>query len=800
MALEAKLTANIKDFQNKLKDAVGLTKDFRDSSERNLQKVGDKLTGLGKKLSIGLTGSITAVAGASLALAKSTSETSSRLLDLAEVAGTTTEKLQEYRHVATQAGVDQDTFSDAGERLIRRLRDVGDEGSRVSKTLSSIGVNSKDSSGNLRDAGDIIEDAILSLSGMENSVERSNVGVQLFGRGWKNLVPMLSLGRDEIERLKDEAHELGLVLGEDALQQSNQFGIALNRARSMVSNLGNQIGAKLAPILTDTLLPVLENDIVPALGRAADYVGSLIDGFNSLSIPTKKLVAGLTGFAAAIGPISLALGGLIKILPLIKVGFAALTGPVGLTIAAVAGGATLIIKNWDKVRDYFVSGNGARLFNNITSLFEQIRDAVTYIWNKLGSNIIEIFKGAFDSVITVLDVAVKTISNLLGIITSILKGDFKGALDGLKNLFFDAFKGIIRIVANAQTMIASALSGLFKSIGLESISKRIDDFNKKVSPSLQRFSSETKDTTEKSKEQTEAVKESTNEIINFSEASEKAGKTQAEYRSELNQTLASWGVYSAQLAVINERFDELYSVATKAGASLKELALIEYRRMTESLAQGVNNMTDTLKSAFNIDTDSEGIKIPVSLEMVDVGGSALSGIKGEATRLAEEFNSQLNDVLQMGVQDIVMNFAESIGTALAEGGNIIESIGGALLGSLGGILVSLGKMVTQVGAGILAVEIGLKSLNPFIALAAGAALIAIGSAFKKGTGNLSNSMGSGGGYSGAGAGSAQYSSPYESSNRGALYNNQRQVVDLELKNGNLVGALKWGENRNDRLK
>src|SRR5699024_4612623 len=273
---------------------------------------------------------------------------------------------------------------------------------------------------------------------------------------------MLSLGRDEIERLKDEAHELGLVLGEDALQQSNQFGIALNRARSMVSNLGNQIGAKLAPILTDTLLPVLENDIVPALGRAADYVGSLIDGFNSLSIPTKKLVAGLTGFAAAIGPISLALGGLIKILPLIKVGFATLTGPVGLTIAAVAGGATLIIKNWDKVRDYFVSGNGARLFNNITSLFEQIRDAVTYIWNKLGTNIIDIFKGAFDSVITVLDTAVKTISNLLGIITSILKGDFKGALDGLKNLFFDAFKGIIRIVANAQTMIASALSGLFK--------------------------------------------------------------------------------------------------------------------------------------------------------------------------------------------------------------------------------------------------------------------------------------------------------------------------------------------------
>src|SRR5699024_1891711 len=117
-------------------------------------------------------------------------------------------------NVTKQAGVDQDTFSDAGERLIRRLRDVGDEGSRVSKTLSSIGVNSKDASGNLRDAGDIIEDAILALSGMENSVERSNVGVQLFGRGWKNLVPMLSLGRDEIERLKDEAHELGLVLGE----------------------------------------------------------------------------------------------------------------------------------------------------------------------------------------------------------------------------------------------------------------------------------------------------------------------------------------------------------------------------------------------------------------------------------------------------------------------------------------------------------------------------------------------------------------------------------------------------------
>src|SRR5699024_5901935 len=107
-----------------------------------------------------------------------------------------------------------------------------------------------------------------------------------------------------------------LVLGEDALQQSNQFGIALNRARSMVSNLGNQIGAKLAPILTDTLLPVLENNIVPALSKVAGRVGELITSFNALPQSTKTTIAGITGIAAALPPLMLGLGAVIKALPL----------------------------------------------------------------------------------------------------------------------------------------------------------------------------------------------------------------------------------------------------------------------------------------------------------------------------------------------------------------------------------------------------------------------------------------------------------------------------------------------------
>ena len=48
------------------------------------------------------------------------------------------------------------------------------------------------------------------------------------------------------------------------------------------------------------------------------------------------------GIAAAIGPFSIALGSVIKMLPALKLGLVAITGPVGLVTTAILGAAAAL--------------------------------------------------------------------------------------------------------------------------------------------------------------------------------------------------------------------------------------------------------------------------------------------------------------------------------------------------------------------------------------------------------------------------------------------------------------------------
>lgn len=124
-------------------------------------------------------------------------------------------------------------------------------------------------------------------------------------------------------------------------------------------------------------------------------------------------------------------------------------------------------------------------------------------------------------------------------------------------------------------------------------------------------------------------------------------------------------------------------------------------------------------------------------------------------------------------------------------------MGKSLLGSIGTVMVQLGQMAIKTGLGIAAVKKALTSLNPYVAIAAGVALVAIGSAFSSGVKNLGSSMGTGG-YSGGYSANTSQSYDY-SQFRGSLYNNDRQTVDVRIKGNDLVGSLNINNNRNNRL-
>jgi len=79
--------------------------------------------------------------------------------------------------------------------------------------------------------------------------------------------------------------------------------------------------------------------------------------------------------------------------------------------------------------------------------------------------------------------------------------------------------------------------------------------------------------------------------------------------------------------------------------------------------------------------------------------------------------------------DTIVGMSEMIG-AMAVGQASIADLGSFVMGSFAGLLSTLGQILVEYGAGLLALKLATISLQPGVALAAGAALLAIGAGVK----------------------------------------------------------------------
>lgn len=110
---------------------------------------------------------------------------------------------------------------------------------------------------------------------------------------------------------------------------------------------------------------------------------------------------------------------------------------------------------------------------------------------------------------------------------------------------------------------------------------------------------------------------------------------------------------------------------------------------------------------------------------------------------AQSFNEGMNEIIQQGISNIVDGIAGALENAIVSGGNLAKGLSVALLGNIGQIAIDLGKMAIKIGLAIKAIDLGLKNLNPFVAIAAGLALVALGSMFKKGASQIAGGGGGG---------------------------------------------------------
>jgi len=169
--------------------------------------------------------------------------------------------------------------------------------------------------------------------------------------------------------------------------------------------------------------------------------------------------------------------------------------------------------------------------------------------------------------------------------------------------------------------------------------------------------------------------------------------------------------------------------------------------------------------------DIKNLKIP---DLAPAISQALAPIP----KIQEAVKSVMVDVtstINTAFESIAVGLGEFLGS-LATGDAGIKDFGKLIAGTFADLAINVGKIAIGTGLAVLGIKKALQSLNPYVAIAAGIALIAVGAAVK---GALSNAA------SGAGSGSASEGSSY-SAGSVATTSVQQQPITINLV-GKLVG-------------
>lgn len=183
-----------------------------------------------------------AVAGSLAALSKRAMATAEELSDVSNKANTTVRSLQELRFAATQNGAASRDMDDALTRLTRRMSlFVADGGGPAAAALEALKISITDTSGNLRDSGDVFREVAARFEAMESGARKAALASQLFGEdAGPRLLPLLNQGISGLDEFARRADDLGLVLETSAVDKAGRANAAF---RALGESLRTQVTA-----------------------------------------------------------------------------------------------------------------------------------------------------------------------------------------------------------------------------------------------------------------------------------------------------------------------------------------------------------------------------------------------------------------------------------------------------------------------------------------------------------------------------------------------------------------------------
>lgn len=244
------------------------------------ESINANMTEVFNKVRLAALSALAAIPAMLFAAATASASAAKEISNASQVANAGTTEFQELSYGAKSVGMEMDKLADV-------YKDVND---KVGDFLSTGGGELKDFFEQVAPRVGVTAEQFRNLSGPQalqlyfNTLQKANLSqaemtfyMESIADEATALIPLVKDNGAEFARLGEQAQKLGIIMDEQAIAKSKEFGGVLGLLGATASGLVNKIGSELAPTMTKMISGILD-----AIVSNADGINNVIDGLVAL--------------------------------------------------------------------------------------------------------------------------------------------------------------------------------------------------------------------------------------------------------------------------------------------------------------------------------------------------------------------------------------------------------------------------------------------------------------------------------------------------------------------------------------
>lgn len=330
--------------------------------------------------------------------------------------GISAKAYQEWDFILTHSGASVDSLQSS-------MKTLSTQAEKNASEFEALGISQEELQN--MSPEELFERTVKALQNMEEGTERTAIASKLLGKGATELAPVFNSTSQEIEEMRQQAHDLGKVMSDEAVKSGAAYEDSLYNLQTAIGGIKNQISSDLLPSLVTVMdgLSGLFTGDSSAIEKVSEGIGTLIDKISE-AIP--QIIDTVD-----------------RILP-------TLIEAVSKNIAPLVKGATKLVTS---------------LVRQLPTIIKPIIKALPEIISEVAKGIAESLPELINGVVDLVTGLVEDLPNILLAITQalpdILSGIFNGLIDNLPNLI----EGVAKLIEGLVTKLPEMLTGIVTAVG-----------------------------------------------------------------------------------------------------------------------------------------------------------------------------------------------------------------------------------------------------------------------------------------------------------------------------------------------